>query len=100
MTIKKISPQSPATSSRFAPFANESDVITMGELTIENHEGYIALVGQWNIERTKPGLKAARALLDTMQRAVDVMNEDAAAGRLPDELPPALATGSTENPFN
>lgn len=92
--------KSTAPTLRFAPFVNESDVITIGDLSIENHEGYITLVGQWDIERTKPGLKAARALLDTLQRAVDIMNEDAAAGKLPDELPPVVPAGLTANPFN
>ena len=62
--------------------------------------GYIALVGEWNIERTKPDLKAARALRDLAQRMVEIMEEDAAAGKLPDELPPAGPVGSVVNPFN
>ena len=99
MTNKPIPAASPTP--RFAPFANESDVITLdGDLSIENHEGSIALIGTWNIERTKRGLKTARALLDTLQRAVDVMNEDAASGKLPDQLPPVIAPGTVANPFN
>lgn len=100
MTNKTSTPVASSPTQRFAPFANESDVITLdGDRAIENHEGSISLVGTWNIERTKRGLKTARALLDTLQRAVDVMNEDAAAGNLPDELPPVSALGSVTNPF-
>ena len=101
MTNKTAPSSAPATTSRFAPFANESDVITVDEnRSIENHVGYIALVGEWNIERTKPDLKAARALRDLSQRIVEIMEEDAVAGRLPDELPPLVASGSVDNPFN
>jgi hypothetical protein len=84
---------------RFAPFANESDVITVGDLSIENHEGNIALVGDWTIERTKLGLAKARVLADVMQRAIEVMNGDVAAGKLPDSLPPIAVSGSVSNPF-
>ena len=86
---------------KFAPFANESDVLTIGELSIENHEGYIALIGDWTIERTRPGLAAAKALADTLQRAIDVMTEDAKSGSLPDVLPDSTTkpSESIPNPF-
>lgn len=85
---------------KFSPFANEADVVTVGARSIENHEGSITLVGDWTIERSKAGLIAAKALVDTLQRAVEVMNEDARAGALPDELPqPTAFSNSITNPF-
>lgn len=84
---------------KFAPFSNESDVITIGELTIENHEGSIALVGNTTITRTKQGLAAARVLLDVMQRAVSVMTDDAAAGKLSDQGSVDEPVGHIKNPF-
>lgn len=84
---------------KFSPFANESDVITIGDLTIENHEGSIALVGNTTITRTKQGLSAARAILDVMQRAVTVMSDDAATGKLSDQAPPDAPISHIKNPF-
>lgn len=85
---------------KFAPFANESDVLTVGERSIENHDGYIALIGDWTIERTRPGLAAAKALADTLQRAIDVMTEDAKNGSLPDVLTKSTTPSkSITNPF-
>ena len=85
---------------KFAPFANGTDVITLGERSIENHEGSITLVGDWTIERTKSGLAQAKLLVDTMQRAIDVMSEDAKVGALPDVLPNLTAPSkSITNPF-
>lgn len=84
---------------KFSPFQNDADVITVGDRSIENHAGSIELIGNWSIERTKPGLIAARALLDVMQRAVEVMVADAAVGKLPDSLDAPPAPNTTANPF-
>ena len=46
----------------FAPFKNESDAVTLGDLKIENREDHIAIYGRLAVTRDRAGLEAAKAL--------------------------------------
>ncbi len=46
----------------FAPFKNECDAVTLGDLKIENREDHIAIYGRLALTRDRAGLEAAKAL--------------------------------------
>ena len=46
----------------FAPFKNESDAVTLGDLKIENREDQISIYGRLALTRDRAGLEAAKAL--------------------------------------
>jgi hypothetical protein len=54
----------------FAPFKNESDAITLGDLKIENREDHVAIYGRLAVTRDRAGLAAAKALKDIADRIV------------------------------
>jgi hypothetical protein len=86
-------------STKFSPFGNESDCVSLGDNAIENHVGYVSLVGQWDIERSKEGLRSARMLAGVLQRAIEVMVDDELAGKLPETLEKHSTLSQVENPF-
>ena len=47
---------------QFRPYADESDVLTVGSLTIENHVDRVTLMGDVELTRDKKGLALAREL--------------------------------------
>ncbi|MEO7160507.1 MAG: hypothetical protein ABJA84_03815 [Polaromonas sp.] len=58
----------------FKPYANESDVIRIGALEIENRTDRISLTGDVVLTRDKAGLvlaKELKALLDRVVRALE-----------------------------
>ena len=81
----------------FAPFANESDALTLGELNVENHTDHIALFGNLEIRRDVEGLRQAQAL----KAVLDAVVASLAGAEL---VTPTPATDSTtarqvQNPF-
>jgi hypothetical protein len=54
----------------FAPFRNESDAVTLGDLKIENREDHVAIYGRLAIPRDRAGLEAAKALKEVVDRIV------------------------------
>lgn len=81
-------------SKKFIPYANESDVLHIGGLTVENRVDRVTLSGDIDLTLDKAGQANARAL---HQLLTDVLAKLDSAN-LPDRLPPP-ATGSTANPF-
>lgn len=79
------------------PFADDSRVVTVGDLAIENGTGAIVIHGDIEIRRDRAGLDAARILRDACAAIVDTL--EAQAG-LPGEAPPARRSERTfDNPF-
>lgn len=79
----------------FEPYANESDVLTVGELSIENRVDRVTLQGSVELTRDEKGLALARHLKAVLDAAVKALETDEA-------LPEAVETPkpqSVENPF-
>jgi hypothetical protein len=85
MTSKKTS---------FVPFANEADVITVGNLTLENRLDRVTVSGDVDLTADQQGLAAARALQALLAAVVAQLE----ARDLPARLPPP-AVGKVDNPF-
>jgi len=79
----------------FKPYDNESDVIRVGDLAIENRVDRVALMGDVVLTKDKVGLALAKELQALLKNIIQCLEADK---QLPDvvELKPA---GESENPF-
>ena len=77
------------------PFQNESDSITIGDLTIENRTDQLELYGSLSIARDQNGLKQALELKKIIDDAVAHLQ---AASDLPEVITFRLMD-SVDNPF-
>lgn len=78
----------------FVPYANESDVLNIGQLTIENRVDRITLSGDVDLTADRPGLADARALYKLLGDIVARLE----AMELPAILPVPSAR-TVANPF-
>jgi hypothetical protein len=78
----------------FVPFANEADVLEVGNLAIENRLDRITLSGDLDITVDREGLAAARLLHRLFGDIVARLE----AQELPEQLP-APAVKRVDNPF-
>ena len=79
---------------KFVPYANESDVLEIGGLSIENRIDRISISGDIDLTLDKPGLALAKQLQKLLADVVAQLEKQA----LPDQLPPPEVT-SVANPF-
>jgi hypothetical protein len=79
---------------KFNPLANESDVLSIGELSIENRLDRVSVFGNVDITRDKDGLRIARELKSLFERVVDVLQSET----LPDHVQ-TDALDTIANPF-
>ena len=79
---------------KFVPYANESDVLEIGNLTIENRVDRISISGDIDLTLDKPGLALAKQLQKLLADVVAQLEKQ----QLPDQLPPPEVT-SVANPF-
>ena len=79
----------------FQPYANESDVVRIGGLEIENRIDRLTLTGDLVLSRDRTGLAQARELHALLGRAIATMASDTA---LPDQIE-VLAARTIRNPF-
>ncbi|MFL6673693.1 MAG: hypothetical protein ACJ8LG_10420 [Massilia sp.] len=78
----------------FVPFANEADVLQVGNLTLENRLDRITIAGDVDLTADKQGLAAAKRLHELLGAVVATLEGQA----LPDKLaPPDVKT--VDNPF-
>lgn len=77
------------------PFANESDSINIGDMTVENRLDEIEMYGNLAITKDKVGLKLARELKALVDATVATLEGDK---NLPDQVPPPQSD-SVKNPF-
>jgi hypothetical protein len=80
----------------FAPFRNESDAITLGDLKIENREDRVSVYGTLAITRDRAGLAAAKALKQVVDR---IVKELESGHDLPIRVAAAEAPKTVKNPF-
>lgn len=96
MTAK--SPAKPAPATEFAPFANESDALSLGELNVENHTDHVAIFGNLDIPRDAEGLRQAKALHALLSRVVEELEAPGGLQADGDAEAPA-APRQVDNPF-
>lgn len=79
----------------FVPFANEADVLHVGDLMVENRLDRITLSGDVDLTLDQAGLALARRLHALLGEIVGRME----GGELPERLPPPNVE-QVDNPFN
>lgn len=77
------------------PYANESEVLTVGNITIENRTDRITIHGDTDITKDKEGLAKALALKQVIDSILDALKED----ELPDKIE-MTKPSNIHNPFN
>ena len=77
-----------------APFANESETISIGEFTVENREDRVSFYGNLDITRDKEGLRNAFMLKQLLEDILSVLQEE----KLPDKIQ-LKSTKNISNPF-
>ncbi len=84
--------------SKFSPFADDTAVLSVAGLDVENGRDRISLHGAAEIARDQAGLDAAKALLALLTDVVRVLSEDPG---LPRRAAPGavLPARSVRNPF-
>ena len=78
------------------PFANDSEAISLGGLTIENGADQVSLCGSLDLTRDKAGLQQARVLKAAVDAIVAALE---AAQNLPHEITPPTEPEQVKNPF-
>ncbi len=81
-------------SKKFIPYANESDVLHIGALTVENRVDRITVSGDIDLTLDQAGLASARQLLALLAQVVATLEGQ----DLPERLPPPPVT-IVDNPF-
>lgn len=76
------------------PFANESDCLQIGGITIENRVDRVSIFGSIDITRDKEGLAVAREL----KSILDLTLTELESAELPDKVTPKPAK-TVKNPF-
>ncbi len=84
------------TKPKMQPFANDADSIEIAGLTIENGTDSIAVYGNLDLTRDKPGLEKARTLKAILDAVVQALEADKA---LPDKIEPPKKPDEVKNPF-
>ena len=77
------------------PYANEEDVIHIGELDIENRLDRISIYGSVDIPKDKQGLEYAFAL----KRQIDTIVEYLKRQDLPEKISVENVAKAAKNPF-
>lgn len=80
--------------SRFDPYANEADVLEVGNLMLENRVDRVTISGDVDLTADQAGLADARRLHAALGAIVAALE----ARELPDRLPPPDVK-TVDNPF-
>ena len=76
------------------PFQNESDILQLGDLTIENRVDRVSFYGSLDITRDKIGLENAQQLKSIIEMIVGELE----SSELPDQIA-IEPTDTVNNPF-
>jgi len=87
-------PSSISSSNAISPFQNESEVITIGDLVIENRLDRVQISGSIDITRDKVGYESILAL----KRQIDAIAAHLKCEDLPDKVE-ILEVKMVKNPF-
>jgi hypothetical protein len=79
-----------------APFANESESLGIGDLTIENRTDRVSIYGSIDLTRDKVGLDHARMLKAVLDKVVQTLETEK---NLPDKIAPPDTPDEVTNPF-
>ena len=79
-----------------SPFANESESLGVGDLTIENRTDRISIYGSIDLTRDKAGLEHARMLKAVLDKVVQALETEKS---LPDKIAPPDTPDEVANPF-
>ena len=79
-----------------SPFANESESLEIGDLTIENRTDRISIYGSIDLTRDKAGLEHARMLKAVLDKVVQALETEKS---LPDKIAPPDTPDEVANPF-
>ena len=78
------------------PYANESDSLGIGELTVENRTDRVSIYGSIDLTRDKEGLQYARALKALMDTVISALESEK---NLPDKIASPEKPEQVRNPF-
>lgn len=78
------------------PFANETEALSIGGLSVENRQDMVSLFGSIDITKDKRGLAHARALINVLSATVAALE---AEHQLPDEIAPPDQPTGPRDPF-
>jgi hypothetical protein len=79
-----------------SPFANESESLGIGDLTIENRMDRISIYGDIDLTRDKAGLEHAHMLKAVLDKVIQVLESEK---NLPDKIAPPDIPDEVANPF-
>ena len=79
----------------FEPYANEADVLRIGDLEVENRIDRVSLTGDVALTKDKAGLALAKELQSLMGRIVNALE---AEKQLPETIE-LKVTETVKNPF-
>ena len=79
-----------------SPFANESESLGIGDLTIENRTDRVSIYGSIDLTRDKTGLEHARMLKAVLDKLVQALETEKS---LPDKIAPPDRPDEVANPF-
>ena len=79
-----------------SPFANESESLGIGDLTIENRADRVSIYGSIDLTHDKAGLEHARILKAALDKVVQVLEGEK---NLPDKIALPDTPDEVANPF-
>ncbi|WP_426076950.1 hypothetical protein [Janthinobacterium sp. PSPC3-1] len=79
---------------KFVPYANESDVLNIGTLSVENRLDRVSLIGDLDLTLDQAGLALAKQLHKLLGEVVAQLEQQ----ELPKQLPPPEVK-TVDNPF-
>jgi len=82
--------------SDFAPYANESQALTLDGLSVENRLDRVAMFGNLDLTKDKIGLQHARHLKAVLDAVVAALEKER---DLPEEVAPPIPPTGRRDPF-
>jgi hypothetical protein len=79
-----------------SPFTDESESLSIGDLTIENRTDRISIYGNIDLTRDRAGLEHARKLKAVLDKVVQALESEK---NLPNDIAPPDMPDEVSNPF-